>query len=109
MWDQWDHRNKQLHSKDKLDEYTDTDDLDLEVRNEYSTGQPPNCPARYRRYFRYNSVDEVLALSNFERRLWVRSVRAVREGISNMDGLADQRAFMHAWLDLAALNQQPVP
>ena len=109
-WDQWDHRNSQLHGEQKLDEYTDTDDLDLEVRHEYATGRPPNCPARFRRYFRYDSVDEVLALSNLERRLWVRSVKTIRDAITNLDGLAAERAAMHAWLaQYQPLNQQPAP
>ena len=105
IWDQWKDRNKKLHDGDTMDEFHDLSDVHIEINHEFASGAPANCPAHLRYWFRYETVDEILELSNFEQRLWLRTVRAIRTTVAlrqaNIDGLAAERAFMHAWLATA--------
>ena len=105
IWDQWKDRNKKLHDGETLDEFHDISDVHVEINHEFASGAPANCPPHLRNWFRYESVDEIFALSNFEQRLWLRTVRNIRTTVAlrqaNIDGLAAERAFMHAWLATA--------
>ena len=105
IWDQWKDHNKKLHDGETLDEFHDLSDVQVEIEHEFTVGPPANCPAHLRAWFRYESVDEILILSHFEQRLWLRTVKNIRTTVAlrqaNIDGLAAERAFMHAWLATA--------
>ena len=94
-WDLWDHRNNQIHSPGQLDAYEDTTALDLSVRAEFALGTPPNLPCRFRYHFRYTHVDEVMALSNIDRSLWLKKSKLIRRRLP----LAAERRQMRQWLN----------
>ena len=102
-WDLWDHRNKQLHSPGKLDEYEDTDLLNAQTRVEFALGPPPNCPAQYRPHYRYSDVDEILAMSNFNRDQWLQRSRLIRRRLQESIPMLAERNAFRAWL----LNRAP--
>lgn len=94
-WDLWDHRNTQIHRPGQLDAYEDTTTLDMNVRTEFALGTPPNLPRRFRIHFRYTQVEEILALSNLDRSLWLKKSKLIRRRLP----LAAERRLLRQWLN----------
>ena len=78
LWDQWRHRNEILHRGNKLAEFHDPDTLEENARIAFAAGAPRPCPAKYRRWFRYDNVDQILAKPALDQRLWLCSVALIR-------------------------------
>ena len=98
-WDQWNHRNAILHGGDKLAEYHTPDMLEEHVRTAFGAGAPRPCPAKYRRWFRYKTVDQILAKPAFDQRLWLRSVALIRTQLTDVQNETQQmRNVLAAWL-----------
>ena len=84
-----------LGPPEQLDAYEDTTALNLSVRLEFALGTPPNLPRCFRCHFRYTHVDEVLALSNLERSLWLKKSKLIRRRLP----LAAERRQLRQWLN----------
>ena len=46
---------------EKIAEYFDPEGLEEQIRTTFASSAPRPCPTCYRRWFRYESVDQVLA------------------------------------------------
>ena len=98
-WDQWRHRNEILHGGDKLAEYHDPDTLEEHIRTAFSAGAPRPCPPKYRRWFSYDHVDQILSKSALDQRLWLRSVALIRQKLTSVDNETQQmRRNLAEWL-----------
>ena len=98
-WDQWNQRNSILHAGDRLTEYHDPDQLEEDIRLAFNVGIPPSCPAKYRRWFRFTSVDQILCKPAFDQRLWLQSVALIRNKLMVPDDETQQmHGQMMVWL-----------
>ena len=98
-WDQWRHRNEKIHGGSKLDEFHDPDLLKEQVRVAFQEGAPRPCPAKYRRWFRYTDVDQILTKPALDQRLWLRSVALIRSQLTDLQNeTQDMRRNLAAWL-----------
>ena len=101
-WDQWRHRNETVHGKGKLDEFHDPDLLEEQVRAAFQAGAPRPCPAKYRRWFRYTNVDQILVKPALDQRLWIRSVALIRSQLNDVQNeTQEMRRNLAAWLRAA--------
>ena len=97
--DQWIHRNSVLHSGDRLAEFHDPDTLEEDVRVAFGAGTPQPCPAKYRRWFRFTHVDQILSKPALDQRLWLRSVALIRTQVTTLQNETQHmRQRMEAWL-----------
>ena len=75
----WNCRNKHLHSNNTLNKYHSMEDIDEQIRAEFLKEAPPQVSSQYAVYFGDGDVEKILALSNFHRRAWIRTVSKARE------------------------------
>lgn len=98
-WDQWRHRNEVLHGGDVLAEFHDPDTLETSIRTAFSAGAPRPCPPRFRKWFSFTNVDQLLSKPALDQRLWLRSVALIRQKLTSVENESQQmRRNLVTWL-----------